>query len=104
MGWEQSDRRSRLPRGWATLVENTRTRAGGRCQATMHDGTRCSETGTDCDHIIHGDNHEPSNLQWLCSWHHNRKTARESKEAHQRRVKDPTKSSRRPQESHFGLK
>ena len=99
--WSGSNRKERLPHGWEQRRATTRDRAGGRCQATMRDGTRCIETGTDCDHIVHGDNHSLSNLQWLCRWHHDKKTAREALEA---RRYIPRPSARKPQEKHFGLR
>jgi 5-methylcytosine-specific restriction protein A len=67
----------------------------------MRDGVRCVEPGTDCDHIERGDDHSLSNLQWLCSWHHDKKTAREALEA---RRYIPRPSARKPQEKHFGLR
>jgi 5-methylcytosine-specific restriction protein A len=99
--WSGSNRKERLPHDWEQRRTTTRDRAGGRCQATMRDGTRCVETGTDCDHIVHGDNHALSNLQWLCRWHHDKKTAREALEA---RRYIPRPSARKPQEKHFGLR
>jgi hypothetical protein len=36
---------------------------------------------TDVDHIVAGDDHEPSNLQALCRFHHARKSAREGASA-----------------------
>lgn len=99
--WSGSTRKERLPDDWQERRAATRDRAGGRCQATMRDGTRCVEAGTDCDHIVHGDNHALSNLQWLCRWHHDKKTAREALEA--RRFM-PRPSARKPQEKHFGLR
>jgi 5-methylcytosine-specific restriction protein A len=96
--WEGSDRRKRLPKDWKERRILVEARAGGRCQAVLNDETRCPDQGTDCDHIVPGDNHEISNLQWLCRWHHNRKT---SKEAHARR---PRINERIPRESHPGWK
>ncbi|TFD58025.1 HNH endonuclease [Cryobacterium sp. Hh7] len=101
MGWETSDRRDRLPRDWPRRVENTRAIAGGRCQAIMNAGTRCVEVGTDCDHIEHGDNHDQDNLQWLCGWHHDRKTAREARAA---RALMPRVSAYMEPERHPGLR
>lgn len=80
-GWIASDRAARLPDDWQQRRATTAERAGWQCEATMHDGTRCTARGSECDHIQHGDNHDLSNLQWLCSWHHRQKTAREAKDA-----------------------
>ena len=99
--WSGSDRKARLPADWEERRTTIRDRAGGRCQATMRDSTRCVETGTDCDHIVHGDDHSLKNLQWLCAWHHRKKTAREALEA-RRFIRIP--SARKPRETHPGLR
>ena len=80
MAWATSDRRERLPRDWAQRRKTVEARACGQCEAIMHDGTRCTAKGTDCDHIQHGDNHDYTNLQWLCGWHHRMKTSLEARE------------------------
>ena len=99
--WSGSDRKQLLPADWEQRRATIRDRAGQRCQATMRDSTRCIETGTDCDHIVHGDDHSLKNLQWLCRWHHNKKTAREALEA-RRFIRVP--SARKPHEQHPGLR
>lgn len=71
--WKGSDRKARLPDNWETLRQATAMLADGRCQWVEH-GTRCVSPGTDCDHIIEGDDHSQHNLQWLCSPHHRKKT------------------------------
>lgn len=81
MSWAGSDRRSRLPADWSHLVSLVKARAGGRCEQTKSNGHRCPNHGTDVDHIQRGDNHDLSNLQLLCRWHHARKTASEGNEA-----------------------
>lgn len=80
LAWESSDRASRLPKDWAQRRALVAARADGRCEAQLRDGSRCSAFGTDCDHVVHGDDHSLANLQWLCPWHHKRKTAREAAE------------------------
>lgn len=92
--WAGSDRRSRLPPDWPKRRMQARKRAGGRCQYVDATG-RCPVEGTDCDHIVRGDNHELSNLQWLCREHHKAKTAQEASAARPQR--------RRPPERHPGL-
>ncbi len=72
-----------MPPDWKRRVAAVKARAGGRCQQIMADGSRCPEPGTDCDHIHGRDNHDLANLQWLCRWHHARKTATESAAARQ---------------------
>lgn len=97
--WEGSNRGQRLPSNWPQLREQVRTRAGGRCEATLRDtGERCPATGTDCDHKERGDNHALDNLQWLCPWHHNRKSSREGNAA----PRKPKPSHIRPAEQHPG--
>ena len=76
MAWSSSDRASRLPPDWDERRAFVRARAGGRCEALLHDGTRCPAAGTECDHVEPGDDHRATNLQ--CSWHHKRKTQREA--------------------------
>jgi hypothetical protein len=41
----------------------------------------CALPATDVDHIEPGDNHDASNLQALCRFHHARKSAREGASA-----------------------
>ena len=75
--WAGSNRRKRLPPNWSQLREQVRIRANDQCEAALRDGSRCPDQGTDCDHIVAGDNHALTNLQYLCRWHHSRKTAAE---------------------------
>jgi len=77
MPWEGSNRRSRLPKDWEQKRQQVKARSGGICEAKLQDGSRCPDQGTDCDHVVRGDNHEINNLQWLCRWHHRKKTAME---------------------------
>lgn len=84
-GWERApgaeSRRDRLPVNWYRLRGHVKKRSGGQCEASLADGRRCIEPGTDCDHIVAGDNHDPSNLQWLCKTHHKIKTSEEANAA-----------------------
>jgi hypothetical protein len=50
---------------------------------------------SDVDHIEHGDNHNPSNLQALCRFHHARKSAREGAQA--KTAKQPKREREREQ-------
>lgn len=79
MRWNLSDRRSRLPGNWARIRCIVRDRAHGRCQATVH-APGCNGIGTDCDHIVAGDDHSLDNLQWLSHACHKAKTERENAE------------------------
>ena len=78
MAWESSDRRSRLPSNWSSIVAQVKKRDGGRCTWRLPSGARCPRPGTDVDHSEPGDNHALSNLQLLCHHHHEKKTQRES--------------------------
>jgi 5-methylcytosine-specific restriction protein A len=77
-GWGTSSRRGELPDDWQRRRDFVRARAGGRCEAALVDGTRCPAAGTDCDHRDDPMDHRVEHLQWLCPWHHKRKTQRES--------------------------
>ena len=75
--WQTSHRRDRLPHDWQRIRAAVRARANGRCQAKQH-ANGCNGIGTDCDHIIPGDDNSLDNLQWLSSACHKAKTARET--------------------------
>ena len=77
-GWENSDRRSRLPSNWSQLVKTVKERDEGRCRWILPSGNRCPRPGTDVDHRRNDDNHDLSNLWLLCRHHHDKKTAREA--------------------------
>jgi 5-methylcytosine-specific restriction enzyme A len=96
-GWEGSTRRERLPGNWKQLRSAVLKRAGDRCQAIEHDGSRCPERATDVDHIRPGDDHALANLQALCSWHHGRKSGQEGGRSRK------WISKKRPAERHPGL-
>lgn len=95
--WEGSTRRRRLPPDWETIRRRILRRDGWRCTA-VDDGRRCSRPASDVDHVQHGDDHRPSNLASLCSYHHRKKSSAEGNAARER----PT--MRRPPEPHPGLK
>lgn len=100
LNWYTSDRRDRLPDSaqWARIRGQVRERAHNHCQAQQH-SVLCNGIGSDCDHIIPGDDHSLSNLQWLNAHCHRLKTARETVERNHAR-----RSMRRhPNEIHPGL-
>lgn len=97
MAWSTSDRRLRLPKGWAKTRAEVKRNARGLCQAEQH-VPQCNGQGTDADHIVQGDDHSPSNLQWLSEPCHKAKTARETAA----RNKQNASLKRRPQEPHPG--
>jgi len=83
-----------LPRNWALLRRRVLRRDGGVCQI-------CGAPANHVDHIvpaIEGGTDDETNLQALCSLHHNRKTAREAN-----RHNPMAQSRKRPEEKHPGL-
>lgn len=95
--WATSTRRDRLPRDWKARRQQVKARAGGRCEETLDDGTRCPTLGTDCDHIDDPDDHRLSNLRWLCHPHHEVKTKRQAAQARHKHQRA------RPTKPHIGL-
>ncbi len=57
--WAGSTRRKRLPPNWAALVALVLARDRNICHV-------CGEYGWRVDHIVPGDNHDPSNLAPIC--------------------------------------
>lgn len=101
-GWQNSDRRSRLPENWPKLRNRILKRDGHRCTHTNDEGVRCPDDATDVDHILPGDDHRESNLTSLCPWHHQKKSGREGAAAvHAIRRKHAQKFKR--VETHPGL-
>jgi len=82
--WNSSNRGSRLPDDWPERRAKVRGRAHGLCQAKQH-VPECDGIGTDCDHIIAGDDHSLDNLQWLSHPCHKAKTERENAERNAKR-------------------
>ena len=109
MGWETSDRASRLPRQWRTRIRPAVLRRDRyRCTWDGADGVRCGwtdPTGStlEVDHIVRGDDHRYTNLRTLCGRgspddHHGVKTAAEAAAGRARRP-----SRRRPAKPHPGI-
>ena len=97
MAWSTSDRKQRLPHNWTAIRKAVKTRAKGKCEATTHH-PKCPGWGSDADHIIPGDDHSMSNLQWLSGACHMAKTNRETAARNSQR-----KAARsRPTEQHPG--
>jgi 5-methylcytosine-specific restriction enzyme A len=120
--WQNSDRRSTLPRDWAPRIRPAiLQRDQHRCTwlgdlvdddgrpldyiTAVHAGTvhelldRCAQRATDVDHIGPPDNHDPDNLRGLCSWHHNRRSSRQGNAAKAKRAR----LRYRPERPHPGL-
>ncbi|GGX98483.1 HNH endonuclease [Streptomyces fructofermentans] len=102
MPWASSNRRAQLPRDWDAAVRpRILARDGHRCVQALAAGGRCPETqALEVDHIGDPHDHDDANLQTLCHWHHQRKTAAESGAARRRR---PRERRARPAERHPGL-
>jgi hypothetical protein len=112
--WRGSTRRTTLPPNWNSEIRPAvRERDGGRCTwlndlddggpadyLTGHydDNQRCTQHGTDTDHIGDRDDHRIENQRLLCSWHHDRRSSKQGNTARQRY------SNRRPPEQHPGLR
>ncbi|WP_159794477.1 HNH endonuclease [Puerhibacterium puerhi] len=93
-GWKGSTRRRRLPRNWPQIRARILERDRHACRWIREDtGRRCGAYATEVDHIHRGDDHRDSNLQALCDWHHQQKSAMEggmaSKAAAERRRAEP---------------
>lgn len=101
MGWETSNRKSRLPSDWARIRADVKARAAGRCEYVGRAG-RCVLPGTDCDHIVRGDDHSLANLQWLCKKHHAIKSSREGGSAPRKKKKRKNKLAGWNKEKHPG--
>src|SRR6478609_1883108 len=82
--WGTSDRRSRLPPDWTTRRAKVKARAGGMCEAQVHEHG-CNGIGNECDHINNNDDHALTNLQWLSTACHRAKTLHEAQSSRARR-------------------
>jgi 5-methylcytosine-specific restriction protein A len=72
MAWDTSDRRYRLPSNWPQIRLFILRRDNYECQIPG-----CFRQATDVDHIVHGDDHDPSNLQAICKPCHAFKSSQE---------------------------
>lgn len=93
-GWSSSDRKSRLPSGWARI----------RAEILKRDPI-CKicdvRPSTHCDHIVaKADRDGPSDLQGVCGPCHDQKSSREGNEAQRA---NPRPGRTRPAEQHPGL-
>jgi 5-methylcytosine-specific restriction endonuclease McrA len=77
MAWSGSTRRSRLPKDWPAIVRRIKRRDQYRCTTLFEVSGRCTQRGTDVDHIIPGDDHSDDNLRLLCRWCHTQKSSSE---------------------------
>ncbi|MEU7243434.1 HNH endonuclease [Streptomyces sparsogenes] len=102
MAWANSNRRAGLPKNWSAIVRRIKRRDGYRCTTVFEVSGRCTQLGTDVDHIVPvslGGTDDDSNLTLLCAWCHARKSAREGgTAAGQKRVR-----TQRPTPTHPAL-
>lgn len=78
MSWDTSNRRSRLPANWFTVIRPHILKRDPRCKL-QYQG--CTGKSTQVDHIDRGDDHRYSNLQGVCAKCHATKSAREGRQA-----------------------
>ena len=95
MPWDNSPRSKELPPHWAKLRAACKEAAGGQCQATLRDSTRCPEQGNEAHHP---DRNDHTTLVWLCPWHHMRITQQQAATA-----RTPI-TERKPKGKHPGMR
>lgn len=82
LAWESSQRRESLPSNWSQIRKRILKRDGDRCTASMRDGSRCpTTTGLEVHHTGKANDHREHLLTVLCSWHHAKETAEQSRKA-----------------------
>lgn len=96
MGWETSNRASRLPSNWQALRLRVLRRDRYSCQVKDQHGIKCNAVASEVDHVEAGDDHSMRNLRAICRTHHGQKTSAEGHAAwNAKRI-----PRRRPQETH----
>jgi len=101
-GWQNSDRKFRLPSNWESIRKQVHRRDQSRCQVRLPSGAFCLEVAVDVDHIRHGDDHRLENLRCICDWHHSKKSAAEGARAYNAKMRQSRAKFRRV-EQHPGL-
>lgn len=96
MPWTTSNRKTELPREWATLRKRVLARDGGVCQARDSQDRLCGAPANQVDHISRGHDHTLTNLQALCCWHHARKSSTEGHAARAPRPRQARAAERHP--------
>lgn len=96
MPWDTSDRKAELPPDWQARRIRVLRRDGYKCQARDSRGVKCGAPANQCDHIVHGNNHDEDNLQALCRWHHARKSSAEGNAARRPRASRNRQSEKHP--------
>lgn len=102
MAWENSNRRSRLPKDWSRIQKRILRRDHYMCQVKLDSGEICGAYSFQVDHIIAGDDHRDSNLRAICDWHHKAKSSSEGGVARAKRRRAASAKFIR-EESHPGL-
>ncbi|MGW5735720.1 MULTISPECIES: HNH endonuclease [Streptomyces] len=99
-GDRSGDREALRGIGWTSTRATVWHRDNGLCQHIRYDtGLPCYLTGDAVDHIKPlslGGLSIASNLQVLCRWHHNKKTAQEAADARRARAKTRAQSRTKP--------
>lgn len=71
-----------LPPNWETeIVPAIKERDKNRCRWILPSGKRCPRKGTDVDHAGDPDDHRLHKLRLLCSFHHNKRTSMQGRQA-----------------------
>ena len=100
--WHASDRKSRLPSNWTSIVKRIRARDGERCTWVYRvegEHARCAATTRlEVDHIRNNDDHSEANLRTLCHDHHAQKTQSESWASRSKNLAKAKKKFRRTEE------
>ncbi|GAB2704160.1 HNH endonuclease signature motif containing protein [Kitasatospora kifunensis] len=100
-GFDNGQRRARLPADWPQRRLIVLARDGYRCRAIRADtGRPCEASANQVDHIRRGDDHGYANLQALCQHHHASKTGSEGGRAAS--VARSRRARLRPPERHPG--
>lgn len=86
MGWNSSNRKSRLPSDWSARRARVGRRDSWCCQAELASGFQCLEPGNQIDHINRFGGDDDENLQVLCEYHHKIKSSQEGVQARTERV------------------
>lgn len=99
-GWQNSDRRSRLPSNWPAITTAIHLRSGGICEVIKTStGQRCTNPANGgVDHIDRDGGDGFENLRDTCHFHHSKKSSKEGNDA--KAAKKALK--KRPQEEHPG--
>lgn len=91
-----------LPANWTALRRQVLERDGGVCQWLVGPSL-CGAPANQVDHVIPSGPDAMSNLQALCSFHHQQKSASEGQAALRAKRKEIMERLRKPPERHPGM-